>query len=424
MINSDQLIDRARLLMEQQRYDQAEDLLRQALVQDPDSGLVHSLLACSLKRDRDQLSAALLAAQRGVHLAPDDAFSYYALAAVQESQNQIKQAVESIEQAISLAPLDGQLHGFHAHLLIRLQRWQAALQAAEAGLNLDPEDPACASARTFALERLGRVSDAVGEAQRAVRNDPDSSDAHAGLGWAMLRSGKYREAQISFREALRLDPSSEFARQGMISALNSSNIVFRVFDSLMMRISRMSGGMQWALILGLFFGTRMLNSAADTHVWLRPYVIPITLAYLLFVMMSWIMHPLFNTLLRFHPFGRYLLSRKEVWASQLIAGAIFSGSLVGLALMAMHGMHLFLGALPFLFGVFLTIPISIAFRTTVPWATLTASVIAVLFTLLFVAISISLLMDQLPQSLISVYQLGILLYCFAGQALIAQQPRY
>ena len=423
-MNSDQLLDRARLLLEQQRYELAEDVLRQALAQDPDSGIVHSLLAFSLKRDRDQLAAASLAAERGVHLAPDEPFSYYALAAVQEARNQTKQAIESIKQAISLEPLDARLYGFQAHLSIKLQRWREALEAAETGLSLDAEDSACASARVLSLERLGRVVDAVGEADRAVRNDPDSADAHAGLGWAKLRAGKYREAQQSFREALRLDPSSEFARYGMITALNSSNIVFRTFDNLMARISRMSSGMQWALMLGLFFGARILNEVAETNVWLRPYVLPITLAYLLFVMMTWIMQPLFNTLLRFHPFGRYLLSRKEIWASQLIAGAILAGAAVGLALIAQHGGILIIAALPFLFGVFLTIPISIAFRTSVPWATLTAAAVAVGFTLLFVTISVDLLMDRIRQGWISAYQLGILIYCFAGQALVAQQPKY
>lgn len=422
-MNRDQLIERARLLLEQQRYDQAEDLLRQALVQDPDSGTVHSLLACSLKRDRDKLAAAAMAAERGVHLAPDDPFSHYAMATVQESRNQDKQAAASIEQAIAIAPLDAWLYGFQAQLFLKLRRWQDALESAETGLRLDPEDSACASARVMSLERLGRVTDALGEAERAVRNDPDSSDAHAGHGWAMLQAGNHRDAQVAFREALRLDPSSEFARHGMITALNRSNVVFRFFDRMMTSISRMSGGMQWALVLGLFFGARILNSVAREHTWLRPYVIPITLAYLLFVMMSWIMQPLFNTLLRFHPFGRYLLSRKEVWASQLIAGAIVAGALVGLIAMSLHG-HFAIAVLPFLFGVFLTIPLSIPFQTSVRWATATAAAIAVVFSLLFLGICIDLLAGQLRQGVIGVYQLGILIYCFAGQALIAQQPKY
>lgn len=423
-MNNDQLIDRARLLLEQQRHEQAEDLLRQALVQDPDSGMIHSLLAVSLKRDRDKLAAASLAAERGVHLAPDDPFSHYAMAAVQASRNQDKQALASIGQAIALAPLDAGLHGFQSQLFIKLRRWREALEAAEVGLSLDPDDSTCASARVFSLERLGRVTDALGEAERAVRNEPDSSDAHAARGWAMLQAGKYRDAQVSFREALRLEPSSEFARHGMITALNSSNPIFRFFDGIMTRISRMSGGMQWALVLGLFFGTRVLNSLAVEHPWLRPYVLPITLAYLLFVMMSWIMQPLFNTLLRFHPFGRYLLSRKEVWASQLIATAILMGTVVGAIAMAMRGGQFVDGALPFLFGVFLTIPISVAFRTSVRWATTAAITAAGAFSLLFIAICIGLLADRVHQSWLASYQLGILLYCFAGQALIAQQPQH
>lgn len=297
-MNSEHLVTRARLLLQQQRFEQAEELLRQALVESPDSGAVHSLLACSLKRDRDQLPAAFAAAQRGVHLARDYPYSHFAMAAVLEARNQNQEALASIQEAIGLAPLDADFHGFRSQLMIKLQRWKEALESAVTGLRLDPEHAACAAARVLALERLGRVSDALREAERAVRNEPDSSEAHAGRGWALLQAGRHHEAQVAFREALRLDPSSEFARYGMITALNRSNLIFRVFDSLMTRIGRMSGQMQWVLILGLFFGVRMLNSLAQPHTWLKPYILPVTLAYLLFVMMSWIMQPLPGVLFR------------------------------------------------------------------------------------------------------------------------------
>lgn len=416
-------IERARLLMSQGRFDMARDLLRQALAQDPDNAHAHSWLALCLAQDRDKLKEATREAEQGVHLAPDDSFAHYVLASVWEDRNQIDKALASIEEAIALDPVAASYHGMKSQLLSQKKDWKGALEAAEEGLTFDPEDETCAALRTVALERLGKVGDAREQAEESLRQNPDSTWAHATHGWALLQQGDYRAAQKSFAEALRLSPNNEMARSGMIQALNSSNFFYRWFYQLMIKMSRLSSSTQWILIIGLWMGMRFLNSLARQNPGLEPWVLPISLVYLLLVMMSWIMVPLFNTMLRFHPFGKHLLSNNEKWASNLIAGTLATSVVLGFIAVLTQGDWMNF-IVPILTGLYLTIPIIVPFNSDAQWAKAVGFVVAWFFVLIFLAINIPPLFGFYLAFLIPLYMIGIFIYCFVGQILMKAEARY
>ncbi len=416
-----QNIERAQLLINQNRYEQAEGFLGLALADDPQDSDAHALMAICMIRDRDRLLEATREAEAAIHSDPENPFAYYAHCLVMQRRKQTEQAMTSIDRAIELNPVSAPFHGIRAGLFAESNRWQQCLESAEIGLEYDAENEQCAALRSHALERLGRVNEALAEAERATRQDPDSPYAHANRGWALLNKGDYREAQLAFREALRLDPGNEFARQGMISALNSNNFIFRNFYRFMIAMSRLDSRVQWGLIIGLWLGIRFLNSAVRDHEWLQPWVLPISICYLMFVMMSWIALPLFNAFLRFHPFGRHLLSTKEKWASNSIALALGIGVAGGLVC-GYRGS--WIGSLlAVVFAIYLTIPLSVPFNTSARWATIVASIIAAGFSLLFLAIVAMLMVDLGSVLFVQIYQFGILIYCFAGNYLISAQDR-
>ena len=416
-------IERARLLISQGRFDMAQELLHQALAKDPDIAQAHSWLALCLAQDRDKLKEATREAEQGVHLAPDDSFTHFVLASVWEDRNQIDKALAAIEEAIALDPVSASYYGTKSQLLSQKNNWTGALEAAEEGLTFDPEDESCSALRTVALERLGKVGDAREQAEESLRQNPDSTWAHSAHGWAMLQLGDYQAAQKSFAEALRLSPNNEMARSGMIQALNSSNFVYRWFYQSMIKVSRWSSSSQWILFIGLWLGMRFLNTLAKQNPGLEPWVLPITLLYLLFVMMSWIMVPLFNTMLRFHPFGKHLLSNKEKWASNLIAVILAISVALGIATVIGQGdwIDLFV---PILTGLYLTIPVMVPFNCDAPWAMRVGIVAASFFVLLFLAINVPPLFGiYLLFFLIPIYMFGILIYCFVGQFLMKVEAK-
>jgi hypothetical protein len=209
----------------------------------------------------------------------------------------------------------------------------------------------------------------------------------------------------------------------MIEALNSSNFFYRWFYLLMIKMSRLNSNVQWMLIIGLWLGMRFLNGMAQKNPDLLPWVVPISLLYMLFVMMSWIMQPLFNTMLRFHPFGKHLLSEKEKWASNLIAGVIVFSIVLGFALVWVLGEWIII-IIPILTGIYLTIPLVVPFRCDPPWAIAVATVVASLFGLIYLLLHAALFFDIFLQGLFMIYIYGILIYCFAGQILMKAEQRY
>ncbi len=338
-------------------------------------------------------------------------------------RNHLDSALASIDEAIRLNPAVSEYYGMKAQLLGQQHQWQAALQAAEDGLTFDPENEACGALRSLALERLGKVVDALRQAQESLRQNPDSTWAHSSLGWALLQKGDAKGAQKSFAEALRLSPNNEMARSGMIQALNSTNLLYRVCYLVLIKMSRLNSNVQWMLILGLWFGMRALRTLAKSNPSLAPWVLPITLLYLLLVMMSWIMLPLFNTMLRFHPFGKYLLTGKEKWASNLIAGTLVISLVLGCCVGFIQGDWI-AAVLPFITGLYLTIPIIVPFNCGATWARWVAILVASIFALLYLAIAVPLVFGYFSEALYPIYMLGILVYCFAGQALARVESKH
>lgn len=422
-MNSRQVLERAGLLIAQNRHEDAIGELQRLLAAEPDNARAHAWLGYCIAQDRDRLREAAREVEQAVHLDPDDPLVFYLQAVICEYRNQTGEALTAIERSIQLDPVHADFFGLKAGLLGRLNRWEDALQAAETGLQHHPEDPRCQSVRIHALERLGRVDDAVRQADSAVARAPDSADAHASRGWALLQQGQIRESQAAFREALRLQPNNDFARQGMIQALNNGNPVFRFFYALLIRLSRLGSGVRWALIIGAWVLIQVLDSVAARNPSLQVWVLPLTAFYLLFVMMSWIINPLFNTLLRFHPFGRYLLSRKEIWASSIIAGTLVFGLVTGVVVAVTNGLPA-LALLPILHAIYLTIPVSVAFETEANWAVLVSIVVAAGFGIVFLINVLLMIVGVGVMPLLIGYTIGIVVYCFAGQALIAARPRY
>lgn len=322
-------IQRAQLLLQQQRFDLAEQELRGLLSEDSQQAELHSLLALCLVNDPSRLKEATDEAELAVGLAPDIPFVHYVLGRVFLVRNRTDEARQAAEEAIRLDPYDAEHFGLLSQIELVAGQWQKSLNAAEQGLTIDAEDDLCNNLRSISLERLGRSSEALDSARKTLSRSPDNAMSHVSFGWAALSAGDYRQAQESFREALRLDPMNEAARDGMINALNSRSFVFRAIYRFFVGISRLGAKYQFAIIFGAWIVMQLLGKLGRDYPAMSPFVLPLTIAYFGFVLLTWIAKPLFNTILRFHPFGRHLLNRREIWASNLIAVCLLSAVIGG-----------------------------------------------------------------------------------------------
>ena len=324
-------VEKALILIQQGRYEMAEESLQRELAASPEDPYPRALLALC-RSERKQHSSAIEQAKLAVSAGPDEAYCHFVLAKVLHGADRTDDAMRSLEEAMRLDPDEPDHFWLLACLRLVKRDWKGALQASEDGLARDPESVSCANLRARALVKLGKSDAAQDTLGEALRTDPENALTHANRGWALIHELEYRQAMESFREALRLDPTLELAREGIVTALKAHNPIYAAVLRYYLWMSKLSPRAVWLVLIGVVVLPPVLRSAGRENPEIAPYAIPILLACLAFILFSWIANPLFNLLLRLHPLGRHALSRKEVVVSNFVGGLILAALLVlGLA---------------------------------------------------------------------------------------------
>jgi len=357
------MLERAQLLINQQRYDLAEKELAKALADNPQDAFAHLLLAICLQQTQ-RYKEATREAQHAIQLQPDNSRCHLIHGSIFLSRNRFDEAEAAVDEALRLAPDDVDNYGLMARIKYSQKDWLASHSFAEMGLEIDPDEPTCQNLLALALEKQGKGDIALKAARESLAQNPDDSFTHATHGWSLLSSGDHKQAQEAFREALRLDPNNEFAQQGMIKALNSNNFVFRMMMKWYTLMSRLTSKVQWIVILGLFFGQRILAALSTAYPALKPLVGPIIFLYIAFCVMTWIANPLFNTFLRFNRYGRFLLDKREIMASNFLGGMLAFGVVLSVLLFIADPQSGFLMSMALAMGyaVMMLLPISATFN--------------------------------------------------------------
>ena len=347
-------LQHAYLLFNQQRYGDAERAVRAHLNGDPqDANAMHLLGVTQLALGR--VAEARDTAQGALGLAPADADLHDLLARIELHAEEWAKAEEHAQRAVELDPGRSTHHATLAMVLISRNKAERALAAADAGLALDPEDLGCLNMRTQALARLGRKEEADRTIEKTLQLDPEDPFTHANTGWAMLRRGEQVRALDHFREALHRDPMNDYAKAGLVEALKARYWLYRMFLRYSLWVSSLSGRTQWFLILGLYFGARLLRGLAKSNPALEPLIMPVLALYFLFVISTWVIVPISNLLLRLNPYGRLALDKEETMTSNFIGGALLV-ALAGVLGWAVTGLGAFLTMAAF--GVVMMMPLS------------------------------------------------------------------
>ena len=357
---------RATLLMQQRRFEDAEEHLRRALAADPDDGTAHRLLAwCRLTGgDTD---AALHEAREALRVDPDRPDHHALLSRVHAARDEDDAAERAARRAIELDPHDAGLWSTLARSLACRKRWRDALDAADRGLAVEPDDADCRNLRAMCLTQLGRRDEATATLAGTLERDPDDANAHASLGWTRLHARRPREALESFREALRLDPTHAYAKAGLVEALKARNPIYRWMLAFFLWMNRLGERMQWGLIIGAFVGYQVLRAIARNNEALRPWLTPLIVAYVGFVLLTWLAVPLFNLLLRLDRFGRHALMSDQRRGSNLLGAILLAAAALAVVAVVTRDVAWLVAAMPLL-GV--AIPGVGVFRTAPgPWRT-------------------------------------------------------
>lgn len=328
-------LTRAELLRECGRHEEAVALLVSHLAHFPEDPGVFIELALNRSEIPGQLRQALDDAKTASGLMPGEAFPLALQSRILAQLERPKEALPLAESAIGFDPEFGFAWKSKCLALIGLSRWKEAEDCARTALGLDADDEFASNLLAHSLRMQNRLAESEDESKRRLAQNPEDAFSFANAGWSALQRGDVKGAEGHFKEALRIDPEMEHARDGLKQSYRARSAFFRVFLKWSFFMQRFSANHQFAIIIGLIVGFRILRVlAASVHPLL---VIPVALAYYLFVFGSWLSDGIANFLLLRDPVARLSLDRGEKIEGATM-GMLLVGGLVGLVAGASMGM--------------------------------------------------------------------------------------
>lgn len=323
-------LSKVSILIQQRKFAEADRILKELLAQDPNDIHYLSLLA-EVNLQQDKFDVARKIIDSAIGLSPGTPHLFYTKARIAIQQDKFDEAESIIQQAIRLDPSDADYFALLANVKLARKKYEEALELANEALELDAENLLALNTRSTALLKLNRAEESFGTIEGALREDPNNAYTHANYGWGLLEKGNHKKALEHFREALKNDPNLDYAQAGMMQALKASNPVYRLFLRYAFWMGNLTAKYQWGVILGFYILVRILRGIANNNPSIEPYIFPVIVFLMLVAISTWVITPISNLFLRFNPYGKFLLDKKEKMSSNFVA-ASFGIFLIGIIL--------------------------------------------------------------------------------------------
>jgi Tfp pilus assembly protein PilF len=317
----DRALFKANHLLNQQRYDEAHKEVNTYLALDPHSIpaliiLTQTYLGLNKDEKADEIADQLLRKD------PSDADILFLKGVTQVQLGKRKSALKFLDSALAFDPLKTHAHGLKASIYFQEAEFEKSLAAADTGLRIDPHNELCLNHRSMALLKLERKEEHLDADQQALKSNPMNPLTHASVGYNALRKGETDNAKNHFREALRIDPANEYARQGMLQAIKTTNLFYRLFLKYAFWMQGLKPQVRWAVIIIGYLMIQFLNRSASSFGVFAPAADVIVFLYMIFAISTWIIGPVSDIFLRFHPFGKYVLTDEEKDVANICAGLL------------------------------------------------------------------------------------------------------
>lgn len=199
-------IDRAELLMDSLRFEDARKQFALAIGESPDNAIAHCRMGVCL----GILNAKQEAIEHGrtaTSLAPQNPLVLQNFAWILFDSGHYREAKKVIHEAIRIEPEFSDAHTLLALILIRLSDNKSAIRSAEKALALDPNSSEAHRIRGIASQNLGDIRESEVHLRNAFRYDPENASTHLAMGCARFMQDDYEPAERYFRESLRIDPN-------------------------------------------------------------------------------------------------------------------------------------------------------------------------------------------------------------------------
>lgn len=316
-------LQRARLLREHNRHEEAVGLLHQHLAADPDDAQGHVELALNRLDMPGHRQLAVDDIQRAISLEPDTAWFHALHAVILSRLDREDAALAAADRALAIDPEHD--FGWYAKALAHSgkSQWKEAEAAIRQALTLDPDNATYSNLLSHVLRMQNRLAESEQETMRRIARDPENAWSFANAGWSALQRHDVQTAENHFKEALRLDPEFEHAREGLKESFRARSPIYRLFLRWYFFMARHSESSQGIIAVAIIFGFRIVRKiAAAIHPML---LVAVVFAFYLFMFGTWIAKGLANFMLMKDPIARLSLDRGEKAEGLAVGVLFFSG---------------------------------------------------------------------------------------------------
>lgn len=257
-------LSKVEILLQQNKYAEAEKVLKDLLAVTPNNIRLLFLLA-EVHLQQEQYDTANNVIEHAIGLAPDAPHLFYAKSRIAWMQDHWQEAEKNILQAIALNPNHAGYFAFLSNMKLGRKQFSEALELANSALEIDAENLLALNTRSTALNKLNRKEEAFNTIEGALREDPNNAYTHSNYGWGLLEQGNHKKALEHFREALKNDPNFAHAQSGMLEALKAANPVYRLFLKYSFWMGNLTAKYQWGVIIGFYLAFRLLKNLSQSN---------------------------------------------------------------------------------------------------------------------------------------------------------------
>ncbi len=313
------VIQRAQILIDQRRYQDAISYLLEHLATLPnDSYALYMLAFCHIQLK--QPDEAEIVVNNALSIDPTRDTLFFQRARIAFMKDQHQEAIQAIKEAIGLNPKEPEYFSFWSQILLSKGFYKEGLAKAEEGLALNPEHEESLNMRSNALFHLGEKEAAFSDLKEVLSRNPEDAYSHASMGWKRLEDGDHRQAEADFRESLKLAPDQLWSKRGLILSLQSRYWIFRQILKYIFFVNRQRLLVQLLLIVGLLVLGHLISNQ----------FFPVSIVLGMMSIAPWLLDPATDLFLRLHPNGRFALPQQQTSVSLPFGILLFLAITAGL----------------------------------------------------------------------------------------------
>jgi tetratricopeptide (TPR) repeat protein len=198
----------------QQRWHEAELLLRKTVLDDPQNAAFHYALSAML-RQQEQWDDAFDEMTASARLMPDLPENHSSFAYIFYRLDDGPNAIAEARTALSMDPQNSEAYQYLGLALYSNGQYRAAIHAYAESLVRDPANADTYYDMGIALHADGNVYAAKAAYNHAIQLRPAFWEAHSNLALTLHEEGKLTEALAEYREALRIAPHEPSVRNNL-----------------------------------------------------------------------------------------------------------------------------------------------------------------------------------------------------------------